>query len=203
MIRLWGFRYSTNADRVTLALALKGVEYETVDVDPDDRGPVRALTGQELVPVLEHEGRVLFDSPRILDHIDATWPDPPLYPSDLRARAVVEVFVEWFNRVWKVAPNAIADGGPAPEHAEALRRHQDRFEALLSDGREHLFGGFGMADLVAWPFLRYAVDATPGDDDPFHETLREHLSLDGRPHLAAWIERVAARSEARRRFGLA
>ena len=203
MIRLWGFRYSTNADRVTIALAHKGVGYEEVAIDPDDRSPVRELSGQDLVPVIEHDGELLHDSPAILDHVEARFPDPPLYPGDPSARAQVEVFCDWFNRVWKIAPNAIADHGPDPAHAEALQHHQDRFEALLSDGREHLFGEFGMADVIAWPFLRYATDAVAEDDDPFHQVLRDHLSLDGRPNLAAWIDRVGARPEARTRFALA
>ena len=203
MIRLWGFRYSTNADRVTIALAYKGVDHEEVAIDPGDRSPVRELSGQDLVPVIEHDGELLYDSPAILDHIEARFPDPPLYPADASARAHVELFCDWFNRVWKVAPNAIADHGPDPAHAAALKRHQDRFEALLSDGREHLFGTFGMADVTAWPFLRYAADAVAEDDHPFHQVLRDRLSLAGRPALAAWIDRVGARSEAQRRFGLA
>jgi glutathione S-transferase len=40
VIRLYRFRSSTNVERVTLALAHKGLEIESVWVDPDDRGPV-------------------------------------------------------------------------------------------------------------------------------------------------------------------
>ena len=203
MIKVWGFRYSTNADRVTIALAYKGVHHEEVAIDPGDRVPVRELSGQDLVPVLEDDGRLLHDSPAILDHLEARFPDPPLYPRDASARAQVELFCDWFNRVWKVAPNAITDHGPDAAHAEALERHQDRLEALLSDGREHLCGDFGMADVTAWPFLRYAADAVAEDDHAFHQVLRDHLSLEGRPRLTAWIERVGARSEAQQRFGLA
>ena len=37
MLRLYRFRYSTNVERVALALAHKGIEAESVQVDPDDR----------------------------------------------------------------------------------------------------------------------------------------------------------------------
>jgi glutathione S-transferase len=203
MIRLWGFRYSTNADRVAIALAHKGVAFEPVAVDPADRGPVRRLTGQPLVPVLEHAGEVLHDSPRILAHLETQFPDPPLYPAEPAARAQAEVFCAWFNRVWKTAPNALADGGPDPALSDEMRRHQDLLEDLLSDGRDHLLGSFGIADVTAWPFLRYAVDHQADDDERFHQVLREEQSLADRPRLAAWVERVAARPEASRRFGLA
>lgn len=202
-MRIWGFRFSTNADRVTIALAYKGVAFEAVEIDPADRSRIRALTGQDLVPVLEDGGLVLWDSPAILEHLDERYPDPPLHPPDPSGRALAEAFCEWFNRVWKVAPNALAGGVADPALSATIRRHQDRFEALLSDGREYLLGAFGIADVTCWPFLRYATDAVAGDDDPFHEVLRRELALDGRPHLAAWIARVGARSEAGRRFGLA
>ena len=52
MLRLYRFRYSTNVERVALALAYKGIEVESVEIDPDDRTPVRELSGQDLVPVL-------------------------------------------------------------------------------------------------------------------------------------------------------
>lgn len=202
MIRVWGYRYSTNADRVTIALSHKGIDYEEVPVDPADRSPMVELTGQPLVPAIEHEGRIVWDSPRVLEYIEERFPEPALYPSEPARRAEAEVFLDFFNRVWKVAPNRLADEGPDPAAGEELRRHHDRFEAMLSDGREYLLGAFGIADVTAWPFLRYATDRVEGDDERFHEVLREQLSLEGRPRLRAWIERVGARSESARRFGL-
>ncbi len=66
------------------------------------------------------------------------------------------------------------------------------FEGLL-DGRDHLFGELSAADLVAYPFLKYATGRDPADDELFHRLLDEHLELDGGyPRLSAWIARVAA-----------
>lgn len=219
MIRLWGFRYSTNADRVSIACAYKGVEYEPVVIDPADRTRVVALTGQELVPVLEEpDGRLTWDSPRVLARLEELHPEPSLLPAERTARAQAHVFCEWFNRVWKVAPNAMAEEGgeaadvaaepgPSPisgeDHSVAMACHQDVIEDLLGDGREHLLGDFGIADVTAWPFLRYAVDDVADDTDPFHQVLRDQLDVSSRPATAAWIERVAARSDAQARFGLA
>jgi glutathione S-transferase len=192
VIRLHRFRFSTNVDRIAMVLAHKGLadQVESVWVDPSARSSLVALSGQELVPVIEHEGQVLSDSPAILEYLDARFPEPPLFPPDPAHAAHVRIFVEWFNRVWKVAPNAIAAGDADAAHALALQRHQDLFEGMLSDGRAYLFWTFGAADVIAWPFLRYATDAEPEDTDPFHQVLRDELSLEGRPHLAAWIRRV-------------
>ncbi len=203
MLRLIRFPYSTNVERVALALAFKGLEVESIAVDPDDRAAVRAASGQDLVPVLLDGDVVVTDSTRILHHLEERFPDPPLFPADPARAAEVEIFLDWFNRAWKREPNLVADAlergedGPELDRWSArLQRRLGLFEGLL-DGREHLFGDFGAADCAAWPFLRYAVAIEPDDDETFHRVLYERMTLgDDHPRLAAWIERVAARPRA-------
>ena len=202
-LRVWRIPHSTNVERVALALAHKGLAVTWVDVDPADRAALVALSGQDLVPVLEADGGVVIaDSAAIIDWLDEQAPDPPLYPADAAARAQAEIAVDWFNRVWKVAPNAIAAerAAPAPD-AERLERlgaelraSLPRFESLLRD-RSFLLGDeLGVLDLCAFPFLKYAVlPVAPGDPDDFHHVLAEHLALGGRfERLAAWIARIDA-----------
>jgi glutathione S-transferase len=199
VLRVYRIPYSTNVERVALALAHKGLEVEWIDVDPADRSPVRAASGQDLVPVLEDGDQTIADSTRIIHHLELLRPDPPLFPRDPARAAEVEVFIDWFNRVWKREPNLIADGaGDAAAVArwgERMHRRQALFEGLLS-GRDYLFGDFGAADCVAWPFLRYAVHIEPDDDEEFHRVLFERLDVSEHPNLAAWIERMAERPQA-------
>jgi glutathione S-transferase len=203
MLRLYRFPYSTNVERVALALAHKGIEVESVSIDPADRSPVRAVSGQDHVPVLVDGDEVIADSTRILHHRERRFPDPPLFPADPARAAEVEVFLDWFNRAWKREPNLIVDAiergdgdGDGPDvarWADRMQRRLDLFEALLSD-RDHLFGEFGAADCAAWPFLRYAVAIEPDDDELFHHVLHDHMELTGRhARLRAWIDRVAQR----------
>ena len=195
-MRLWQIPYSTNVERVALALAHKGLDAEPVPVDPADRSEVRALTGQELVPVLEHDGEVLWDSPRILAHLEERFPERPLLPADPARREEVLVFCDWFNRVWKVAPNALVDGFE-PAYAAELRGSLERFEALL-DGRDFLMGDvLTLADVTAFPFLKYALGHDSEDRDPFHHVLSEHISLDPMHiRLRTWIDRIDAHPRA-------
>jgi stringent starvation protein A len=204
MLRLYRFRYSTNVERVALALAHKGLEVESVEVDPADRSPLRELSDQELVPVLVDGDTVVSDSVRIMQHLERRFPDPPLFPAGEAARAEVEVFLDWFNRAWKREPNLIADaiergagtGEDVDRWSARLQRRLELFEGLLA-GRDHLFGEFGAADCAAWPFLRYAAAIEPDDDEVFHRVLNERMTLDGRhPRLRAWIERVGERPRA-------
>ena len=73
-----------------------------------------------------------------------------------------------------------------------MAAHLDLFESLL-DGRDFLLGGFSAADCAAYPFLKYAGGREAADDEAFHVILDEHQSVQGRPRLAAWIDRVANR----------
>jgi glutathione S-transferase len=193
VIRCYRIPFSTNVERVALAAGHKSVPIAWIDVDERDRSPVEAVSGQPLVPVLISGGEVVSDSPRILEWLEERFPEPPLLPGDAAQRAEVRVFVDWFNRAWKTFPNGIADGvGDAEVHASEMRRAVELFEALLDD-REFLFGDFGLADVTAFPFLKYASRGTaPGDDDPFHAVLAEQVPLRADSPLHAWVARIDA-----------
>jgi glutathione S-transferase len=201
MIRLYRAPFSTNVERVALALAVKGLSAEPVWIDYADRSPVEQVSGQPLVPVLDYDGEVITDSMEIVRFLDERHPDPPLYPADSARRAELLVFVDWFNRVWKEPPNQIeaelGKGEPDEARIEALGRRMieslDLFEEMLS-GRDHLFGDeLSAADIAAFPFLKYAVLHESGDDELFHLILRDRQRDDRRrPRLAGWIERMNA-----------
>ena len=49
----------------------------------------------------------------------------------------------------------------------------------------------GIADVCAYPFLRYAVDEpAAGDDERFHAILHELLAPGAHPRLDDWVARV-------------
>jgi glutathione S-transferase len=198
VITLYRAPFSTNVERVAIALALKGLEVQSVVISYEDRSRVVAVSGQGLVPVIVDDDEVVADSVRILRHLEERYPKPPLFPAEPSRRAEVELFLEWFNEVWKVAPNAIAeelekpspDKGRVAELSARMRATLPLFEGLL-DGREHLFGELSAADLASYPFLKYGVSRDPADDELFHRLLAEHLKLDGKyPRLRGWIARI-------------
>jgi glutathione S-transferase len=200
VIRLWEIPFSTNVERVTLAAAFKGLELEHVVLAPGDRSEVEAVSGQRLVPVIDDEGTIVSDSTAILRHLEERFPEPELFPRDPSRRAELDVFLDWFNRVWKVPPNAIEAelGREQPDelvltaYSLEMRLSLDLFERLL-EGRDFLFGGFSAADCVAFPFLKYALLYDEEDDELFHRILRDHLPLrTEHVRVAAWIERVDA-----------
>lgn len=212
-LRVYRIPYSTNVDRIALAAAFKGLEVEWIDVDPGDRAVVRAVSGQELVPVaVLPDDAVVADSPRILEAIEEQWPQPPLWPDDEGAAALADVFCRRFNEIWKGPPNRLTallgpvgldparlserDRRAVDDDVARLRIWLDRFEDRLLD-REHLGGdAFGVCDVTAYPFLRYGCQPLPaGDEHPFHRVLATYSAFDAtsHPRLFAWCARVEER----------
>jgi glutathione S-transferase len=91
LIRCYRVPFSTNVERVALAAGHKGVAIDWVDVDPADRSPVEAVSGQPSVPALVAGGEVVTGSPRILAWLEERFPEPPLYPHEASRRAEVAV----------------------------------------------------------------------------------------------------------------
>lgn len=199
-MRVHRIPFSTNVERVALGCGIKGIEVEWVDHDPVDRAAVVALSGSPLVPVAEFGTEVVSDSVRILERLEQAVPDPPLWPGDPGEHALAEIFVEWFDEVWKGPPNALdADRPPANAEALSARIHSwtDRFEGRLSL-HPFLFGRQPtIADVCVYPFLRYAVDSPdPADGERFHAILREQLSRGDHPAVERWVERIASLPQA-------
>jgi glutathione S-transferase len=177
---------------------------ESIEIDWDDRSPVEAVSGQGLVPVIQdddRDGEVLPDSATILRYLEEHYPEPPIFPFDPARRAEMDVFIDWFNEIWKRDPNGITDemeGDANPAAIAAMSKrmadHLDLFERML-EGRDYLMGNeVSAADFAAFPFLKYAtIPMQPDDAEPFHKVLDDHLQPgDQHSRLKAWIERIDA-----------
>lgn len=88
---LYDYWRSSASYRVRIALGLKGVAYESREVNlvagAQSGGDNRARNAQGFVPTLAIDGHELTQSLAIIDYLDATRPEPPLMPSDPLARS--------------------------------------------------------------------------------------------------------------------
>jgi glutathione S-transferase len=194
VIRVHRIPFSTNVERVALAAGHKGLAVDWIDHAGDDRSGIVEVSGQILVPVAELDGEVIRGSMRIVERIEAICPGPPLYSSSPGELARARVFVEFFDRVWKGPPNLLDADVPPPD-AEALSRRLRTwtgwFEDLLADAPYLGGDALGVADVCAFPFLKYAtLRPAEGDDERFHAILSRELSAEPGSNLAAWINRV-------------
>jgi maleylpyruvate isomerase len=92
-MKLYGFFRSGTSHRLRIALNLKGLEYEHIAVDlrRDQHlsGDYAAINPQQLVPALDVDGRILTQTPAIIEWLEERYPTPPLLPSDPLSRAHV------------------------------------------------------------------------------------------------------------------
>src|SRR6476469_9568825 len=90
---LYDYWRSSAAYRVRIALNLKGVEYESRQVDlregEQKSADYRALHPQGLVPMLEIDGHRLTQSLAIINYLDLRYPNQPLIPALAAERAHV------------------------------------------------------------------------------------------------------------------
>jgi maleylacetoacetate isomerase len=92
---LYSYFRSSAAYRVRIALNLKKIDYEIRPVHLLKNGGEQfnadylALNPQGRVPVLVVENTVLTQSSAIIEYLEEVYPDPPLLPTDLLARAYV------------------------------------------------------------------------------------------------------------------
>ena len=81
---LYDYWRSSAAYRIRIALNLKGIEYESRQVDlredAQKSADYRALNPQGLVPMLEIDGQRLTQSVAIINYLDLKYPTPPLLP---------------------------------------------------------------------------------------------------------------------------
>jgi maleylacetoacetate isomerase len=94
LLKLYSFFRSGAAYRARIALALKGIPYETVGVHlardggEQNKPAYRAVNPQGRVPALELEdGTIITQSLAIIDYLEAVHPEPALYPKDPLERA--------------------------------------------------------------------------------------------------------------------
>src|SRR4051794_35058136 len=164
--------------RARIVLAEKGVEYETIEIDLNDR-PAWIYTKNALgrVPVLEEDGWLLPESAVIMEYLEERYPEPPLLPADPAARADARLAVFRFDRFGDVYyALRRGDEGAREPLAERLAGLDAALEAHgYVGGRE-----YGLADIAYVPWILRARGTLGVELAPF-------------PHVVEWVERLCER----------
>jgi glutathione S-transferase len=178
MITLYDADRCPYCARVRIVLAEKGLEYEAIAVDLDDR-PAWIYEKNPLgkVPVLEEGDFVLAESAVINEYLEERWPEPPLWPADPGERALGRLLVHRFDKVSR--PYYALRRGD-----EGARKRLDAQLASLAARleRQPFLSGraFGLADVAYVPWILRARE-------------RMVVSLEPFPALADWVDRLTER----------
>jgi glutathione S-transferase len=168
------------AARVRIVLAEKGLDYDAVEIDLDNR-PAWLYEKNPLgrVPVYEEDGGLVVPESRvIMEYLEERYPERPLWPVDPAERALGRLWLERFDDRLGHAYYALrrrADG--AREELDAKLADLDRTleaQPYLS-GRE-----YGLADAGYVPWVLRATE-------------RLGVELDSFSALLDWLERISAR----------
>jgi glutathione S-transferase len=164
--------------RVRIVLAEKGLEYEVVAIDLDDR-PAWIYEKNPLgrVPVFEEDDFVLAESAVIDEYLEERWPEPALWPADPAERALGRLLVHRFDELSRPY-YALRRGDEGAR--ERLDAQLAGLAALLE--RQPFLSGreFGLADVAYVPWILRARE-------------RMDVSLDSSPAVADWVERLCER----------
>lgn len=204
-MQLWSGVLSPFSAKVRIALAEKGLAYETREI-PWSRqnlwGPkpaeFLAVSPRGKVPVLIDGDATIYDSTVINEYLEDRYPKPPLFPSDpvTRARgrqledeadaAMTEEVTPLVQELFTKRDESTRDMVRVHTATDALRRRYAALERGLG-GREYLCGSFSVADIATFMVVAYGsnLGVPPGATEP---------------GVARWFQRVLARPCVAREF---
>ena len=194
MLKIWGRRNSINVQKVLWTCAELGLPYERVDAGlqfgVNDTAEYRAMNPNGLVPTIDDDGFVLWESHAIVRYLARRHGMGTLFPAEAKVAADADRWMEWYSTTlwpamkpvfWNLVRIAPEKRNMA-EVAAAYARLVEYFgivDALLA-GRPYLAGrSFSMGDIpVALTAFRW---------------LNLPLERPDYPALAAWFARISER----------
>ncbi|KAJ6753812.1 GLUTATHIONE S-TRANSFERASE AMINO-TERMINAL DOMAIN PROTEIN [Salix purpurea] len=166
---------SPSAMKVRIALAEKGIEYESKEEDLTHKSPLLLEMNpvHKQIPVLIHNGKAICESMIIVEYIDEVWnEDSSLLPSNSQDR----------TRARQLIWSANSDNKKA-----AAKDLVEFFKVMEGElGRKPYFGGdrFGFVDVALVPFYGYFYT---------YETFGSFSFARECPMLVQWGERCLQR----------
>ena len=99
MLRIWGRNNSVNVQKPLWCCEEMGVQYERVDAGGTfgvvNTPQYRNLNPNGLVPTIEDDGFVLWESNAIVRYLAAKHSPGKLWPEDLKVRAEADKWMDW------------------------------------------------------------------------------------------------------------
>ena len=192
-IKLYDVVPSSNCDRVKIVLYEKGLSYEIVRLDEkkmDQKKPEHLkLNPYGKVPVIDDDGRILFESCIINEYLDEQYPNPPLMPKDPYLRGRGRILVDF-------ALNYIHEPYWALR-GEMLKKDSDRKMLVMEENRQTLRNLLIYLEEALGDKAYFSGDLSLTDIDVLPRFLRMEsygaIPTPSLPRLTAWLQRMKER----------
>lgn len=196
-MKLFSYWRSLATYRVRMALNLKGLMPEVIEVDLHAGHQLKpefaAINPMRAIPVLVDGGASLVQSLPIMEYIEEKYPDPPIMPADAfgraRVRALAQMTVADAHPLFvpRVRSDLASRFGATPQQVNAWAQHWlrtglDAYEKVLTRDRET--GQFCHGDSITIADICLCSHAVGS-------RLFE-VPLDGHPKVKAIVERCNA-----------
>jgi len=193
MLKIWGRTNSVNVKKALWCLGELGLAYDRVDAGGQfgvvNTPEYRKLNPNGLVPTLEEDGFVLWESHTIVRYLCAKHSMGRLCPSDLRVRADAERWMDWaftFQGAMRNVFWGLIRTPPEKRDAKAIEEGARKSAELA-----------GMLDRALAGRAYVAGDAFTMGDIPIgaevQRWLRVPIERPKMPNVEAWFERLRAR----------
>jgi len=198
VLTIWGRLSSVNVQKVVWCADELGIEYKRIDAGGkfglNDTPEYLAMNPNGLVPVIDDDGFVLYESNAIVRYLAGKAGATALWPEDARARADVDRWMEWqstgftpamgpaFMQLVRTAPDK-RDVGAIEGSRAKTEKLSGILEAHLAQQRCLTGDRFTVADIVV------ACAA--------HRWLNLPIERTARPNLQRWYDECAARPASR------
>ncbi|KAK4342828.1 hypothetical protein RND71_038644 [Anisodus tanguticus] len=148
-VKLLGLWYSPFCHRVEWALKIKGVEYEFIEEDLQNKSPLLLESNpvHKKIPVLIHNGKPICESMVIVEYIDETFEGPSILPKHPYDRAIARFWVKFFeDKGSAVGRSFFHESDKAKEELCEMLKILDN---ELKDKKFFVGDKFGFADIAA------------------------------------------------------
>lgn len=195
------FHRSPNAVKVRVALNFKGLDYETREMMAADRRPMLEAAGWPMIPILLDGAVVMRDSLAILHYLEANYRDAPSLTPVSRddIRSAEALLANLGPEILRIQWGLESEIGKAEDARRDLVAALGRLDERLSSGPWLVGGAMSIYDVVlACNLLPARPPARFVAQSPLWRFFDTHFKLEAeRPHVAAWVDRVAAHDDRR------
>jgi glutathione S-transferase len=156
MLKIFGYAASINVRKVLWLCEELGIPFERQDWAGGFRSTsepqFRALNPVGMVPVIDDDGIVVWESNAILRYLACSRGRTELLPADASSRAHIEQWMDWqgsdFNNSWRAAFQGLVRKNPEFGDHAAIERSAARFSSMagIVDAQLERTGGYIATD---------------------------------------------------------